>query len=236
MTWRTERRPWLTGSFLDRIPEAARDELLRLGSPVTFPGRHVLVREGDPGSAVYLLLDALVKVTALAENGSRTLLSIRAAGVSTSRGRRPTSAWPASWSTWPSGTEDPTVRASTSVCPSPRPNWGNWSGSGNARSSERRPQQGGGEHERRPRQCPPHPAVLVALSSPSLPASSQASRSCRARVLSRAGVLSPREERRGRSGTGSPGRRRPAASPAAAASPRARPGRAPRAPARRRGS
>ncbi|WP_220499634.1 Crp/Fnr family transcriptional regulator [Microbispora sp. H10949] len=106
MTRRTERRPWLTGSFLDRLPEAARDELLRLGSPVTFPGRHVLVREGDPGSAVYLLLDALVKVTALAENGSRTLLSIRAAGcasptagVSTSRGTRPTSAWPASWST-----------------------------------------------------------------------------------------------------------------------------------------
>ncbi|TLP52363.1 helix-turn-helix domain-containing protein [Microbispora triticiradicis] len=58
MTRRTERRPWLTGSFLDRLPEAARDELLRLGSPVTFPGRHVLVREGDPGSAVYLLLDA----------------------------------------------------------------------------------------------------------------------------------------------------------------------------------
>lgn len=80
VTRRSGRRPWSPGSLLDRLPEAAREDLLRLGSPVTCPGRHVLVREGDPGHAVYLLLDALVKVTALAENGSRTLLSIRASG------------------------------------------------------------------------------------------------------------------------------------------------------------
>ncbi|MEU6413093.1 Crp/Fnr family transcriptional regulator [Microbispora sp. NPDC046933] len=80
MTQSAERRTWLRGSFLDLLPARAREELLRLGSLLTYPSRHVLIREGDPGHAVYLLVDALVKVTALAENGSRTLLSIRASG------------------------------------------------------------------------------------------------------------------------------------------------------------
>ncbi|KAB8173777.1 Crp/Fnr family transcriptional regulator [Microbispora catharanthi] len=80
MTQSAERRTWLHGSFLDLLPVRAREELLRLGSLLTYPSRHMLIREGDPGHAVYLLVDALVKVTASTENGSRTLLSIRASG------------------------------------------------------------------------------------------------------------------------------------------------------------
>ncbi|WP_182901498.1 Crp/Fnr family transcriptional regulator [Microbispora sp. H10830] len=80
MTQSAERRTWLHGSFLDLLPVRAGEELLRLGSLLTYPSRHMLIREGDPGHAVYLLVDALVKVTASTENGSRTLLSIRASG------------------------------------------------------------------------------------------------------------------------------------------------------------
>ncbi|WP_169979974.1 Crp/Fnr family transcriptional regulator [Microbispora sp. H10836] len=80
MTQSAERRTWLHGSFLDLLPAVGGKELLRLGSLRTYPNRQVLIREGDPGRTVYLLIDALVKVTALAENGSRTLLSIRANG------------------------------------------------------------------------------------------------------------------------------------------------------------
>ncbi|GGL27930.1 Crp/Fnr family transcriptional regulator [Planomonospora parontospora] len=75
-----DQRIWPPGSFLARLPGAAREELLRIGTVVTYPPAHVLIREGDTGDTVHLLIDALVKVTAFVENGSRTLLAIRANG------------------------------------------------------------------------------------------------------------------------------------------------------------
>lgn len=74
------RRTWPRESFLARLPEESRAALLCSGTVLSVPGDHALIREGDPGRSVYLLLDALVKVTMCAENGARTLLDLRADG------------------------------------------------------------------------------------------------------------------------------------------------------------
>jgi CRP/FNR family transcriptional regulator, cyclic AMP receptor protein len=71
---------WPDGTFLALLSQPARQELLGLGVIWNFPANHLLLRQGDPGGSVWLLLDALVKVTASVENGSRTLLAIRVSG------------------------------------------------------------------------------------------------------------------------------------------------------------
>lgn len=74
------RRPWPARSFLARLLEAIGAGLLRGGTVLTVPANRILIHQGDPGRSVYLLLDALVKITVLAENGLKTLLAIRADG------------------------------------------------------------------------------------------------------------------------------------------------------------
>jgi CRP/FNR family transcriptional regulator, cyclic AMP receptor protein len=73
-------RSWPRGTFLSILPTTSRANLIDMGIICTFPPNHVLLRQGDPGSSVWLLLDALVKVTAAAENGSQTLLAVRLSG------------------------------------------------------------------------------------------------------------------------------------------------------------
>ncbi|MFD0684728.1 Crp/Fnr family transcriptional regulator [Actinomadura fibrosa] len=73
-------RPWPSGTFLSRLPRESRTRLLRLGQLRSFPAQHTLVRQGDPGGSVWLLLDALVKVSARVENGSQALLALRVGG------------------------------------------------------------------------------------------------------------------------------------------------------------
>jgi CRP/FNR family transcriptional regulator, cyclic AMP receptor protein len=73
-------RSWPHGTFLAMLAETSRRNLVNLGIIRTFPANHVLVRQGDPGGSVWLLLDALVKVTARVENGSLTLLAVRVSG------------------------------------------------------------------------------------------------------------------------------------------------------------
>jgi CRP/FNR family cyclic AMP-dependent transcriptional regulator len=73
-------RFWPGGTFLATLAEPARRKLLSLGVILTLPADHLLIRQGDAGGSVWLLLDALVKVTAGVENGSRTLLAIRVSG------------------------------------------------------------------------------------------------------------------------------------------------------------
>lgn len=74
------RRRWPPGTYLNRLPDETRASLLGLGQFRTFPARHVLVRQGDPTGSVWLLLDALVKVTAQTENGREALLALRVSG------------------------------------------------------------------------------------------------------------------------------------------------------------
>jgi CRP/FNR family cyclic AMP-dependent transcriptional regulator len=71
---------WPRGTFLERLPEAVRGRILELGVRRAFPPGHVLLRQGEPGRTVWVLLDALTKVTAQVENGSQALLGIRVSG------------------------------------------------------------------------------------------------------------------------------------------------------------
>jgi CRP/FNR family cyclic AMP-dependent transcriptional regulator len=77
---REGRGPWPPGSLLAGLPEPARERFLGAGAKQQYadPGR-VLIREGDFGGVVYLLLAGLVKVTGMTGDGE-ALLAIRAGG------------------------------------------------------------------------------------------------------------------------------------------------------------
>jgi len=55
-------------------------DVLSTGELVWFRKGDALLREGDPASDVFLLLDASVKVTAQLDDGGRALIAIRAGG------------------------------------------------------------------------------------------------------------------------------------------------------------
>ncbi|MFI6995791.1 Crp/Fnr family transcriptional regulator [Nonomuraea wenchangensis] len=71
---------WPTGTFMHRLTDELRSELLGLGTLCALPPGHVLIRQGDRGSSVWILLDALVKVTGGVENGVEATLAIRVSG------------------------------------------------------------------------------------------------------------------------------------------------------------
>jgi len=72
--------------FEDQVPFVARLEsddrltLLRSGSPLAFPARHVLLREHEPSTHVLVLLSGWAKVTSAAPNGYEALLALRGPG------------------------------------------------------------------------------------------------------------------------------------------------------------
>jgi CRP/FNR family transcriptional regulator, cyclic AMP receptor protein len=71
---------WPGQTFLALLTKQARARLLDQGVIRSLPADHLVVRQGEAGSSVWLLLDALAKVTARAENGNRALLAIRVSG------------------------------------------------------------------------------------------------------------------------------------------------------------
>jgi CRP-like cAMP-binding protein len=71
---------WPTGTFLAMLTRQSRRKLLSLGIVRSIPANYRLTQQGGPGGSVWLLLDALVKVTARVENGCQTLLAIRVSG------------------------------------------------------------------------------------------------------------------------------------------------------------
>ncbi|MGW4530923.1 Crp/Fnr family transcriptional regulator [Nocardia sp. NPDC004340] len=74
--------PWPTGTFMERLCLRSRRSLLRLGTRTYGPPGTVLMRQGDPGSMVYLLrsrdrsVSACVKIT----TADGRLLAIRVSG------------------------------------------------------------------------------------------------------------------------------------------------------------
>ena len=74
------RGPWPPGSLLAGLPEASRQRLLGLGAKQQYAesGR-ILIREGDEGTVVYLLLAGSVKVTGATDEGD-ALLAVRVGG------------------------------------------------------------------------------------------------------------------------------------------------------------
>jgi CRP-like cAMP-binding protein len=73
-------RAWPKDTFLNRLPARDRARLLELGRLHPLPSQRTIVRQGDPGGSVWLLIDALVKVTARVENGTEALLALRVSG------------------------------------------------------------------------------------------------------------------------------------------------------------
>ncbi|MGP3920937.1 Crp/Fnr family transcriptional regulator [Nonomuraea sp. 10N515B] len=71
---------WPTGTFMHRLTDELRSELLGLGALCAFSPGHTLISQGDHGTSVWLLLDALVKVTGGVENGVEATLAVRVSG------------------------------------------------------------------------------------------------------------------------------------------------------------
>lgn len=75
-----ENRDWAAGTFLSRLPVAQRHTLLKLGVPRSHAAGDTLIRQGEEGDSVLILLDAVVTITAGVENGAETLIAIRVSG------------------------------------------------------------------------------------------------------------------------------------------------------------
>ncbi|GII96113.1 Crp/Fnr family transcriptional regulator [Sinosporangium siamense] len=72
--------PWPTGTFLARLPDQARRDLLTLGTLRDYPAGHTLIEQGDRSDLVFVLMRGLTKVTAANENGTTALLAVRVRG------------------------------------------------------------------------------------------------------------------------------------------------------------
>ncbi|MFJ9153723.1 Crp/Fnr family transcriptional regulator [Streptomyces sp. NPDC102270] len=59
---------------------ATREELLDLGTPITYPAHRALLQQGDESRHVLLITKGVVKVVASAESGYDMLLAVRIAG------------------------------------------------------------------------------------------------------------------------------------------------------------
>ncbi|MGW4104152.1 Crp/Fnr family transcriptional regulator [Streptomyces sp. NPDC004976] len=71
---------WPAASLLGTLSAKTRDQLIRLGRPVRYEGGERLLREGDHGSHVFLLLGGWFKVLATTEDGREALLAVRSGG------------------------------------------------------------------------------------------------------------------------------------------------------------
>ncbi|HET6503226.1 MAG TPA: Crp/Fnr family transcriptional regulator [Amycolatopsis sp.] len=71
---------WPVGSLLGRMRRRDRDALLRLGVPVSFPARQVMLRQGDRGEHALLLLSGYVKVFVGTRQGREVLVAVRGPG------------------------------------------------------------------------------------------------------------------------------------------------------------
>ena len=75
-----ERNPWPAASLLGELSTPTRDHLITLGRRTHFTGGERLLREGESGSHVFLLLSGWFKVLAMTEDHREALLAVRAGG------------------------------------------------------------------------------------------------------------------------------------------------------------
>ncbi|MFD5696504.1 Crp/Fnr family transcriptional regulator [Streptomyces lasiicapitis] len=71
---------WPTASLLGGLSVETRDHLIGLGRSVHFEGGERLLREGEHGSHVFLLLSGWFKVLATTEDDREVLMAVRAGG------------------------------------------------------------------------------------------------------------------------------------------------------------
>lgn len=72
--------PWPPASVLGTLDAGTRERFTALGRPVRFSGGERLLREGEPGTEVYLLLQGWFKVLATMDDSREALLAVRAGG------------------------------------------------------------------------------------------------------------------------------------------------------------
>ncbi|MFJ6987528.1 MULTISPECIES: Crp/Fnr family transcriptional regulator [unclassified Streptomyces] len=71
---------WPPSTFLGRLQDSTRAELLSQGTLMSYPPHRVLLQQGDESRHVLLITGGVVKVVASAESGYDMLLAIRLAG------------------------------------------------------------------------------------------------------------------------------------------------------------
>jgi CRP/FNR family transcriptional regulator, cyclic AMP receptor protein len=69
-----------TDSFLGMLTDNQRNSLLGLGSNTTYRPGQTIMREGNPGNAVVIILRGLARVTVHSEDGKEVLLGFRSSG------------------------------------------------------------------------------------------------------------------------------------------------------------
>ncbi|MEU6591601.1 Crp/Fnr family transcriptional regulator [Streptomyces sp. NPDC046881] len=77
---RSGKNPWPAASLLGELPAPTRDHLVALGRRTHFLGGERLLREGESGSHVFLLLSGWFKVLSMTEDNREALLAVRAGG------------------------------------------------------------------------------------------------------------------------------------------------------------
>lgn len=71
---------WPRTSLLGTLAAPSRERLLNAGTFSRYPADRTLIREGDQGTFVIVLLQGIVKATSLTSDGKEVLLSIRVGG------------------------------------------------------------------------------------------------------------------------------------------------------------
>ncbi|XIG75923.1 Crp/Fnr family transcriptional regulator [Streptomyces sp. SGAir0957] len=73
-------RVWPASTFLGRLRETTRKELLSQGTLINYPAHRTLLQQGEESRHVLLLTSGVVKVVASAESGYDMLLAVRIGG------------------------------------------------------------------------------------------------------------------------------------------------------------
>jgi CRP/FNR family transcriptional regulator, cyclic AMP receptor protein len=71
---------WPPTSLIGQLPPTERGALLDAGTSAQFSDDEVIVRQGDQGTGMFVLLRGLVKIRVAAESGSNTVLAVLSRG------------------------------------------------------------------------------------------------------------------------------------------------------------
>lgn len=75
-----DRTIWAPESLLAGLSARDRGTILALGHARQYHGGEVFFNQGDPSSFVLIIIDGYVKITAVSESGTESLVAIRTAG------------------------------------------------------------------------------------------------------------------------------------------------------------
>jgi CRP/FNR family cyclic AMP-dependent transcriptional regulator len=74
------RTSWAPESLLAALSASDRAKILALGHARQYHGGEVFFNQGDPSNFIIIIIDGYVKITAVSESGTESLVAIRTAG------------------------------------------------------------------------------------------------------------------------------------------------------------